>query len=88
MASSVDSDQTAALEMFCYWLIVLVLRVILVTDFLHHHIDQICLLYAISVRFVNVFHGCGSPLGPGCSKLTMLLVNVTLKFQTLIFQIR
>ena len=34
-------------------------------------------------------HGClsGKISGPGCSKLTMSLVNVSLKFQTLISEI-
>ena len=41
----------------------------------------------ISLVFNNFYENCISP-GPGCSKLTMSLVNVLLKFQTLITQTR
>ena len=38
--------------------------------------------YSNAGEFVNL-----NPRGPGCSKLTMSLVNVSLKFQTLISEI-
>ena len=45
----------------------------------------ICIILNVKVKFNKQKHIISA--GPSCSKLTTLLVNVSLKFQTLILQI-
>ena len=47
----------------------------------------VVLLYDHIQMFTGKSHKGKTP-GPGCSKLTMSLVNISLKFQKLIFKIR
>ena len=55
--------------------------------------NNLCLIFFESIMLRNLYHmyclldlNCYTS-GPGCSKLTMSLVNVSLKFQMLVSQI-
>ena len=49
--------------------------------------DQTAALGAVLHVVMSIWSPAAWPPGPGCSKLTTSLVNVSLKFQTVISQI-